>query len=364
MINDSYWGGKGQSGSKGSKHQEQRHNQGKSLNRGYQTLGGSKLTKPTDDKHDVIKPKDLIGIPHMLAFALRDDGWWWRSTIIWQKANCMPESVKDRPTTSHEYIFMLAKSKHYFYDADAVREPLAADTLARANRGVGNHKNVNGAPGQTPHSINKPRGSGEGYSLNAKGRNRRTVWNVNPANYKAAHFATFPPDLCRIMLLAGSSDKACPDCGKAWVRIRVKSGKFQRRWGKGNAEGSPYNTQDSMQNIYLELGRKPDCDCYDDLYRQFPKARKPRKREQKDLTGNWWKRVKKRPGDDSWETVPSVVCDPFAGSGTVAQCAIEENRGYIMVEPNPEYVKLIEKRIKDALAEKARLKAQPNLFNF
>jgi len=192
---------------------------------------------------------------------------------------------------------------------------------------------------------------------------RTAVLSLNTSTYKGAHFATFPPDLARIPILAGSSDKACPDCGAAWVRVKVKTGEFQRRWGKGNADGSPYNKQDSTQNTYVELGRRPNCDCYDELYRQFPKAKCPRKRQQRDATGNWWQRVKKRPGLDSWETRPSIVADIFAGSGTVAAVAIEEGRDYIMAEPNPNYVKLIEKRIAEATAAKKLKDSQPKLFD-
>lgn len=310
-----------------------------------------------------LKPKDMCLVPQRLVIALQDDGWWVRSVLNWVKGNVMPSSATDRPTTDFEYVFMLAKSKRYWYDQDAVRQPLAADSVARSMRGVGNHKNVNGAPGQTPHSMNKPRERGEGYSLNPKGRNLRATLFVNTTNYKGAHFATFPKALVRTMLLAGSSDKACPDCGAAWVRVKIKTGEFQRRWGKGNAEGSPYNKQDSMQNTYQELGRKPNCDCYDELYRAFPKAKSPRKREQRDSSGNWWRRVKRSPGLDSWETTPSIVADIFAGSGTVAEVSIEEGRDYLMVEPNPEYVKLIEKRVAEAIAAKKLKDSQPKLFD-
>ncbi len=106
-----------------------------------------------------LKPKDLIGLPWRLAFALQSDGWYLRSDLIWHKPNCMPESVKDRPTRAHEYLFLFSKSEHYYYDNEAVRE---------------------------------------------NGRNRRTVWSIPTQPFKGAHFATFPPALVEPCILAGS----------------------------------------------------------------------------------------------------------------------------------------------------------------
>jgi len=111
-----------------------------------------------------LKPKDLIGVPWRLAFALQDDGWYLRSDVVWNKPNAMPESVKDRPVRSHEYLFMLTKSERYFYDWEAMREP--AD-----NGGM---------------------------------RSKRTVWPVNTKPFAGAHFATFPPELIRPCILASS----------------------------------------------------------------------------------------------------------------------------------------------------------------
>lgn len=117
-----------------------------------------------------LKPKDLIGVPWRLAFALQADGWYLRSEIIWNKPNCQPESVKDRPTRSHEHIFLLTKSDKYFYDHEAVKEPA-----------IVNGKN------------------------NGKQKNRRDVWNINTEGFSGAHFAVFPSQLVRLCMLAGSS---------------------------------------------------------------------------------------------------------------------------------------------------------------
>lgn len=142
-----------------------------------------------------IKPKDLIGIPWMVAFALRADGWYLRSDVIWAKRNCMPESVKDRPTKSHEYIFLLAKSQKYYYDADAIKVPSVEPDDNRGERG--NRKRY---PTDKVAGI---RGPGI-YPV----ANKRDVWFISTKPYKEAHFATFPPDLIEPCVLAG-----CPQGG-------------------------------------------------------------------------------------------------------------------------------------------------------
>lgn len=116
---------------------------------------------------DGLKPKDLVGVPWRVAFALQTDGWYLRSDIIWHKPNCQPESVKDRPTTAHEYIFMFSKAEKYYYDAESIKEP----------------------------AVEK-----------GKMRNKRTVWHVNTEPFPEAHFATFPEDLVKPIILAGSRE--------------------------------------------------------------------------------------------------------------------------------------------------------------
>lgn len=112
-----------------------------------------------------LKPKDLIGVPWKVAFALQQDGWYLRSDIVWNKPNCQPESVKDRPTRSHEYLFLMTKSENYYYDYEAIKEPANGTGLTK---------------------------------------NRRTVWNINTEGFKGAHFAVFPPNLVKLCILAGS----------------------------------------------------------------------------------------------------------------------------------------------------------------
>jgi len=150
-------------------------------------------------KGDGMKPKDLMGIPWLVAFALRADGWWLRSDIIWAKKNCMPESVMDRPTRSHEYIFLLSKSSKYFYDTDAIREPYNESSLGRYKYEFG--KGSAAAIAKSPAVGN---GDGHNADPNPSGRNKRSVWFVSTKSYSGAHFATFPPDLIEPCILAGS----------------------------------------------------------------------------------------------------------------------------------------------------------------
>lgn len=161
-----------------------------------------------------LKHKDLIGVPWRVALALQDYGWYLRSDIIWHKPNPMPESVTDRPTKSHEYLFLLSKSPSYFYDHEAIKETARAtnvhDFTGTARTGV---------PGQADHVGNRPRfgghkygdsddpkhrtKSGNEYEFTGK-RNKRSVWTVTTKPFKGAHFATFPPDLIEPCILAGS----------------------------------------------------------------------------------------------------------------------------------------------------------------
>lgn len=151
-----------------------------------------------------LKPKDLVGIPWMVAFALRDDGWYLRADIIWHKPNAMPESVTDRPTKAHEYIFLLSKSRKYYYDHEAIKEPAAydgrKDTLLK---GSPKYEKC-GVPGQVAHLM-AAKGH-ERWKKNERGeyvRNKRSVWTVPTKPFKEAHFAVYPPDLITPCILAG-----------------------------------------------------------------------------------------------------------------------------------------------------------------
>jgi len=143
------------------------------------------------NKLEGLKSKDLIGIPWMLAFALRADGWYLRQDIIWHKPNPMPESVKDRCTKSHEYLFLLSKNKKYYYDNEAIKEP--AKDWGTRDRTKGKYHNK--GTGLQPHS---------GLTKSYPKKNKRSVWSITNKPYKGSHFATFPPDLIEPCILAGS----------------------------------------------------------------------------------------------------------------------------------------------------------------
>jgi DNA modification methylase len=142
-----------------------------------------------------IKPKDLIGIPWMLAFALRADGWWLRKDIIWNKSNAMPENVNDRPSSVHEYIFLLSKSRRYFYDSEAVKEDAVSD-----------HPSGNGFKREARLTYQNSFGEGRGNSMQwqpTEKRNLRDVWTVPVRPYNEAHFATYPAELIEPCIKAG-----------------------------------------------------------------------------------------------------------------------------------------------------------------
>lgn len=145
---------------------------------------------------DGCKPKDLIGIPWMLAFALRADGWYLRQDIIWHKPNPMPESVRDRCTKAHEYVFLLSKSERYFFDSEAMKEPAVRAGDIPGGKG---HYIQHSAGGHNKDGL-----AACGQKPVAETRNRRSVWTVATRPYKGAHFATFPPALIEPCILASS----------------------------------------------------------------------------------------------------------------------------------------------------------------
>ena len=154
-------------------------------------------TNKRGNKLEGYKEKDLIGIPWMLAFALRADGWYLRQDIIWHKPNPMPESVKDRCTKSHEYLFLLSKNKNYYYDHESIKEKAVGERWGGNNPiNMDNTKDTN----NTFSGLTRPR------KMVYDKRNKRSVWKITNRPYKGAHFATFPPDLVKPCILAGSRE--------------------------------------------------------------------------------------------------------------------------------------------------------------
>lgn len=263
------------------------------------------------------KPKDLIGIPWLLAFALRDDGWYLRAEIIWHKLSCMPESVTDRPTRSHEQIFLFTKQANYFYDADAIREPITTAPQRRYAHSAPKDKGArqDRLPSMSYAYDGVPPG-------NPAGRNMRSVWTINPEPYRGAHFAVFPTQIPKRAILAGTSEYgACGTCGAPWTREVEVLGETrrQRQTTRGKspyAESNPDNPQGldsaghhgNTPRQHIQRGWQASCSC--------PSA----------------------------TLVPCTVLDPFGGAGTTAYVALEQWRDCITIELNPDYAKIIEKR--------------------
>lgn len=195
----------------------------------YATSSGPQPPSNTRNRHghtakkvpEGYKRKDLIGIPWLLAFALRADGWYLRQDIVWYKPNAMPESVKDRCTKSHEYLFLLAKSPRYYFDAEAISEPIAGSSTKRYLQNIEAQKGSDRQPGKANGAMKAalPRFGGEKYGEDGTAetrtksgklyiptlrRNKRDVWSISVARFKGAHFATFPEKLIEPCILAGS----------------------------------------------------------------------------------------------------------------------------------------------------------------
>ena len=157
---------------------------------------------------DTYRKKQLLGVPWRVAIALQDNGWILRSDIIWKKPNAMPSSVKDRPTTDHEYIFLFSKTAEYYYDADAIREPHITFTEKSKMKGGRNHLGKkNGTPEKGKNAGNPNLHNGRwDQAFHPKGRNKRTVWDIPLGKFRDAHFAVFPEKLVEMCLLASTRE--------------------------------------------------------------------------------------------------------------------------------------------------------------
>ncbi len=261
-----------------------------------------------------LKQKDLIGMPWRVAFALQADGWYLRSDIIWSKPNPMPESVTDRPTKSHEYIFLLTKKPRYYYDADAVREK---GTIPAGTHAAFTSEMASG------NGIKYDRPDGWVYTGN---RNRRTVWEIATQPFPGSHFATFPEALVEPCIKAGTSERGCCSvCGAPWKRVVEPSEEYKQLLGKSWHNHDNDLTQGARQDSggpkqckgseYRTTGWHPSCLCYNTEI--------------------------KCP-----DTIPCIVLDPFGGSGTVGKVARDLNRKAILIELNAEYIKIAKERLR------------------
>jgi len=306
-----------------------------------------------------LKPKDAVGIPWMLAFALRDDGWYLRPEIIWAKGasfgayvgNPMPESVKDRPSRAHEYVFLLTKSERYFWDHYAAKEPARVHAGAAGTFRREHSKRAVAMPGQTygTHRPDRPDTEQTGS------RNLRSVWTIPPEPFSARflmahgdaefpesdHYATFPQDLVKPMILAGCPERVCPECGKPWERLTEKTRTFES--GSGRAGRAPKGkhpggcqgggaTLDVRRGPVVHtrtLGFSPTCPC----------------------------------GRSDW--LPGIVLDPFSGTGTTLLVAHALGRRSIGLDMSAAYCELARRRLAGplfaAVAEPV-MPPEPTLF--
>ena len=278
-----------------------------------QTNTGS--TAASSRHAESLKPKDLIMMPARVALALQADGWWVRSDIIWHKPNPMPESVRDRPTSAHEHVFMLTKSARYYWDQEAVREvgqehKGRAGTFAR-NGAVSEHVLPNQAAAEH---------RSERTDRVPAGRNLRNVWTMATQPYPEAHFATFPERLPETCILAGTSERGvCPSCGAPWARV-IEKGDLQEHPDRMNRnvrnvadyDGAGYATRGNTLGLVRDtktIDWRPTCDC--------PAA----------------------------PAIPATVLDPFAGSGTTGLVAARLGRRALLIDASLEYCDLARERI-------------------
>ena len=307
-------------------------NQGRKEERGTQRpINGAMLSQVHDGRYPSngsntgkipagsgLKPKDLVGIPWLVAFALRADGWYLRSDIIWAKPNPMPESVRDRPTKSHEYLFLLSKSERYFYDATAIAEPASETNGAQAWRRVFDPAK------QTKEAVLKESGIKSGNdgavaTRYGETRNARSVWTIATQPYAESHFAVMPPELAERCIKAGTSEKGCcPHCGAPWIRQT----EAERRPGssptrndhasrRSSGNGSRNDAEDGRSHsVVITIGWQPSCACSEHNH------------------------------------APCTVLDPFSGAGTAGLVADRLQRHAVLIDLNPAYGMMAEERVR------------------
>ena len=277
---------------------------------GSDTQNGGLSRTPTNG----LKQKDLCGIPWRFALAMQADGWYLRCDVVWSKPNPMPESMTDRPTKSHEYIFMFSKSDRYYYDADAIREDgcgrLDRSPQSKGRLGSGGKQYIEGAA-----SLKEP-----------AGRNKRSVWEIATRAFPGEHFAIFPDELPHTCILAACPQRVCAECGSPWERI-VHTGNSEHhcRPGCGCGADQKHGNQNwsggwqkygNYNNTAIATDKfKPTCDCNAD-------------------------------------PVAGTVLDPFSGAGTTGVVCRDLGLNYIGIELNPEYAQMSRDRIADPDYEK------------
>ena len=363
-MGETWWGGKGMS----NMAWDQTNHDRATLQKPYQTIGGTSEIRPQDRPHPVIKPKDVVGIPWMLAFALREWGWWLRSPLVWHKPNPMPGSYKNRPTNAHEYVFILTKSGNTtFFTHRTVRgarippepdylwrniktgeelnsppvawHPKRSCSIGRIGCGMCNiWKRVNKWEGHdyyydaestaTDPSEESKAQYGRNSSYDGNGQkpyamknrpsgakaNLRSVWTIPTQSYHAEHFAAYPEKLVEPCVLMGTSERGvCAECGAPFSRIiDVKYVNPGNRTTNGprnmdrRHESPGFPTR--LEKVTNTIGWQPTCE------------------------------------HDS-EPVPAVVLDPFSGTATTGVVALRLGRAYIGIDLSEQYVEIGRRRI-------------------
>lgn len=329
---------------------------GKSGNSGKHTVDGGdvpswavRARKPTMPG---IKPKDLVGVPWMIAFALRADGWYLRDAIVGRKTAPMPESIKDRCTQSYEMIFLLTKKPRYYFDAESIREP-AVLTAGSGNGYVRDERlKMQNADGT-------PRGSEKGWNDVGGGRNRRNVWDWAPEPSKIKHYALMPSKIVDPCVLAGCPEKVCAECGKPWMsadgpRALDRSRRQARRAleiaeaagltdahleairavgitdvGKSQVTQSGFGNNDPVVQGLADEAKE----VLGGYYREFTFARPSR--------GPLVASCSCDAG-----TMPGTVLDPFAGAATTGLVSLRRGRSFIGIELSPVFAEMGRERLR------------------
>jgi DNA modification methylase len=279
------------------------------------------------------KPKDLLMIPARVALALQADGWWLRSDIIWNKPSCMPESVTDRPTNAHEHVFLLTKAARYFYDAEAVAEPISASSVGRFGTNMA-RKSPGAAPDRNDTDAEHRGEKTCGFS--ASGRNLRNVWTIATQPFSGAHFATMPAELAERCIRAGTPEHGvCATCGTPWKRIAQRGQSDYARLGKHQTTRGD-STPNGFGHTRAANGTVPSL-----------RARS--------VIATDWKRGCRCQGVSR---VPATVLDPFAGAFTTALAADRLGRDAIGIELNERYCRMARERLEDDAGMFAALSEQ------
>ncbi len=307
--------------------------QGQTGQRATRTFTASGMTKGIGNA----KVKDLLMIPTRLALALRDDGWYLRSNIAWTKGSVMPESVRDRPSSAHESIFMLTKKPSYFYDGFAVAEAPAASSIARVSQT--NFANQTGGEKDYANGTNANRSARktlENFAANPT-RQLRNHWHINPEPLKIAHFATFPTRLTsRVIQVATSEHGCCVSCGTPYKRIVAKGEPDAEHMAACGADAEGGYQGESQKDYAAAQAQDASA----------TKARILAGMRKKETVG--WQQT---CTCHTQEVSPALVLDPFSGAGTSALCATRLGRDFIGIDLNTSYHDIAVERIRDTNAK-------------